>query len=136
MKYTIDDLPRSILDLNPDLCKPAFSSYIMPEPCEKPSKQDEKDEKELQRLCELELGRRGIWFLHLSPRAREKTGTPDILACVNGIAFACELKSGSGRLSDDQKATLQQMTGNGWHTVVVRSMKQFVEELDKLGGKR
>jgi len=136
VKYTIDDLPQTILDLNPYLCKPAFASYEMPDPLAKPSKQDEKDEKELQRLCELELSRRGIWFLHLSPRAREKAGTPDILACVNGVAFACELKSASGKLSEEQKATLQQMAGNGWHTVVVRSMRQFVEELDKVGGKR
>ncbi len=130
MRYTVDDLPRTILDINPDLCKPVSASYIMPDPLAKPSKQDEKDERELQRLCELELSRRGIWYLHLSPRAREKAGTPDILACVNGIAFACELKSASGKLSNEQKATLEQMAGNGWHTVVARNMRQFIEELD------
>lgn len=93
---------------------------------------DVANERELQKLCELELSRRGIWFIHLSPRAREKEGTPDILCAVNGHAFACELKSATGRLSEAQKSTLELMASNGWKTHVCRTYQEFVNALNEV----
>jgi len=82
-------------------------------------------EKELQRLCEQELSRRGIVYLHLSPMAREKVGWPDLVFCANGIPRAVELKTAIGRLSPDQERILSRMQANGWQTQVIRSFDAF-----------
>jgi hypothetical protein len=50
-------------------------------------------ERDLQRLCEQELNRRGIAYLHLSPMAREKIGWPDLVFAVAGVPMAVELKA-------------------------------------------
>ena len=101
-------------------------------------------ERDLQRLCEQELSRRGIWWLHLSPRAREKAGVPDLLFTIwtdmelrpilgndcreqFGQGWAIELKTATGRLSAEQKTTLERMAQNGWRTAVVRSYEEFRE---------
>jgi len=103
-------------------------------------------ERDLQRLCEQELSRRGIlWYLHLSPRAREKAGVPDLIFSVpchskevcEWIGAPCpdtwvtpwaiELKTATGRLSEAQKRTLSDMEADGWHTAVVRSYEEFRE---------
>jgi len=87
-------------------------------------------EKELQRLCEQELSRRGIVYLHLSPMAREKVGWPDLVFCANGIPRAVELKTATGRLSPDQERILSRMQANGWQTYVVRSFDVFKSLLE------
>jgi len=85
------------------------------------------------------LSRRGIAYLHLSPKARERGGWPDLTFSVSGWdatlhksqdlwiarAYAVELKSASGRLSDVQRAVLGQMQSNGWIVRVVRSFEDF-----------
>jgi hypothetical protein len=89
-----------------------------------------KLEKDLQRLCEHELTRRGIWFLHLSPKAREKHGTPDLLFALAGRAVAIELKTVDGKVSDDQARCHQEMRANGWTVIVCRSFDNFKAFLD------
>ena len=90
-----------------------------------------KLEKDLQRLCEHELTRRGIWFLHLSPKAREIQGTPDLLFALHGRAVAVELKTVDGKVSEDQARCHQEMTNNGWTVEVCRSFESFRAILDK-----
>lgn len=124
-----ESVSAEVAALNPGL----FTAVLVPDAKEfysRDTKGDAEAEKDLQRLCEQELSRRGIWYLHLSPRSREKVGCPDILACVNGNAFACELKSATGRLSDEQKSTLELMASNGWKTHVCRSYQEFIEALN------
>ena len=118
-------LPDHIKKLNPEWCGNPMGTKTSA--TEAVFEVTHDAEKALQRLCELELSRRGIWYLHLSPRAREKAGTPDILCCVKGKAWAIELKSQTGRLSHDQANTMQVMKLNGWHTAVVRSYEEFRE---------
>lgn len=89
-----------------------------------------KLEKALQRLCELELRRRGIEYLHLSPKAREKVGWPDLVFCVKGRPCAVELKGPQGQLSADQKRMLDAMEANGWEVAVLREFVQFKAFLD------
>ena len=83
-------------------------------------------ERDLQRLCELDLTRRGVWFLHLSPKAREKQGTPDLLFSIAGVPHAVELKNCAGRLSDSQLSCLHAMKNNGWNVSVCRSFESFL----------
>lgn len=84
-----------------------------------------KLEKALQSLCERELHRRGIEYLHLSPRCREKAGWPDLVFAAAGRPCAVELKGPTGKLSDDQKRILDGMERNGWEVAVLRTFEQF-----------
>jgi len=84
------------------------------------TKEDLRRESELQRDCENELSLRGIEYLHLSIKARERKGWPDLTfsvpfhregwrcptCCARGRHYAVELKTATGRLSDDQKRVL------------------------------
>jgi len=91
------------------------------------------EEKELQRLCEQELTFRGIEFIHLSFRAREKKGWPDLVFCVCGKPYAVELKTLKGKLTVDQSKMMIRMERNGWHTAIIRSYDAFRELLAKGG---
>ena len=91
----------------------------------------------LQKLCEQELSRRGIEHLHLSPKAREKKGWPDLTFTLklttNGaqaIPMAVELKTATGRLSDDQLDRLTKMQRNGTCVRIIRSYDAFCALLD------
>jgi hypothetical protein len=83
-------------------------------------------ESDLQKKCNAELRRRGIRFLHLSHRAREGKGWPDLVFALNGHPVAVELKDARGKLSQDQVDTLDGMTANGWHCHVVREFADFL----------
>lgn len=93
---------------------------------------DDLAERELQKLCELELSRREIPFLHLSPRAREKRGWPDLTFAMpsTGQAIAVELKVKGGKLSQDQIMMLTRMKASGWHVYVIRSFDLFRDLLN------
>jgi len=103
------------------------------------TKEDLRRESELQRDCENELSLRGIEYLHLSIKARERKGWPDLTfsvpfhregwrcptCCARGRHYAVELKTATGRLSDDQKRVLARMQANGWLVRVVRTFEDF-----------
>ena len=84
-------------------------------------------ESELQRQCEHELRRRHIAFLHLSPRAREKVGWPDLTFAVYGKAVAVELKTPVGKLSPEQEQLHRELAASGWDVRVIRSFEKFHE---------
>jgi len=67
----------------------------------------------------------GIEGLHLSPRAREKRGWPDLTFCAVGKPFAVELKTATGTLSAEQRAVLTVMECNGWYVRIVRAFDDF-----------
>lgn len=85
-----------------------------------------KLERDLQRQCETYLTRHAIEYLHISHRAREKKGWPDLTFSVDGTPMAIELKTATGTLSDDQVRVLAAMRRNGWSVHVVRSYQEFV----------
>ena len=106
---------------------------LMPADEKRMKKNSAKLEKDLQRLCEQELSRRNIVYLHLSPMAREKQGWPDLVFASAGIPCAVELKSATGKLSDDQQKTLALMARNGWITAVIRTFTDFLAFLKANG---
>ena len=93
-------------------------------------------EAQLQRLCEQELFRRHIAYLHLSFRAREKKGWPDLTFVLPtgwgkpGIPWAVELKTASGVVSKEQKTMFRDMELNGWQVRVIRSFEDFRDILE------
>ena len=115
----------------PQAIGPADSKHALsrPEPVMHPAK-PAKLEKDLQRFCEHELTRRGIWFLHLSPMAREKQGCPDLLFAVRGQACAVELKIESGRVSEAQSLAHIAMMRDGWRVDVCFSFVEFLKFLE------
>ena len=88
-------------------------------------------EARLQAACEAWLSQHGIEYLHLSPRAREKRGWPDLTFALGGRACAVELKSATGQLSQDQKELLDRLAGNGWLVAVCRELSEFTEWVRK-----
>jgi hypothetical protein len=88
-------------------------------------------ERKIQALCEGYLRQRDIWGLHLSPRAREKIGCPDLLFSVRGVPVAVEIKTEHGKVTPDQARTHDDMRRNGWQVHVVRSVGEFVEVVRK-----
>lgn len=90
-------------------------------------KHEAQEEAPLQRLCEQELYRRGIMAHHLSFRAREQTGYPDLTFVIAGKPYAVELKTATGKLSEEQSWMLGRMKENGWNCHVVRSFERFLE---------
>ena len=103
-------------------------NILLPE--ERTAKLEMQSEKELQSMCESELNRRNIVYLHLSFRAREKIGWPDLTFVVFGKPYAVELKTATGKLSPEQISVMQRMERNGWETVIVHSFEEFRKLLE------
>ena len=121
-RYTAASIPAHVARMmRPEDRKAA--GIVLPE--EAQAKHEARQERELQTLCERELNRRGIAYLHLSPRARERAGWPDLVFVVEGIPYAVELKTAAGRLTPEQRQMLQGMAANGWRTHVVRDFESF-----------
>jgi hypothetical protein len=122
---------RATLALNPGLGAPAVSQPVRGEtPVESPAKG--LREAVLQQAAEQWLALHGIEYLHLSPRAREKQGWPDLVFAVNGRAVAIELKKPSGVVSEAQRDCLDRLAANGWRVAVARSIEEVrrvVEEV-------
>jgi hypothetical protein len=89
-------------------------------------------EKDLLKLCRQELGRRGVRVVHhLSHRAREHAGYPDLTFVLHGVPMACELKKKDGVVSEDQEDTMAAMRLDGWRVRVCRSFEEFKAWLDE-----
>jgi len=101
--------------------------------CDEAVVADPGDERDLQRACEHELHRRGVWALHLPPRVRISAGCPDLLFPHprNGQFCGVELKSAKGRLSAQQVNTLDQIARCNGRAKVVRSYEEFVRLLEE-----
>jgi hypothetical protein len=99
----------------------------------RPTPNEVRSEKNLQRLCELELHRRGIrCYMHLSFRAREKVGYPDLTFPLPGTGqfMAVELKSATGKLTREQKDMLANVQDCGGRAYVIRDFMIFVALLN------
>lgn len=60
-------------------------------------------------------------------------GVPDILIVANGRAYWVEIKTATGRLSDDQKATIARLESNGARVCVCRSIDDVRQALADWG---
>lgn len=108
--------------------KPAPSEDAVPEH-DVLTKLESEDESVLQNDCENSLNYRTIAFMHMSIRAREKKGWPDLTFALQGRPIAVELKSSTGKLSQDQIDMLTRMKQDGWEVYVIRSHEVFLDLL-------
>ena len=118
----LDALPDEVKRLNPQLFQEAKAA-----PVEEPDAYACTGlERDLLKLCSHELTRRGISFLHLSPRAREACGWPDLIFVNAGSPWGIELKTATGRLSKEQIEMQKRMEMNGWNVATIRSHEAFM----------
>ena len=82
-------------------------------------------EAALQTACEQWLRFHGIEYLHLSYRAREKRGWCDLTFAVHGIPYGIELKTATGKVTQDQADCHARLRLNGWTVAVCRSLDEF-----------
>jgi len=93
-------------------------------------KVDNALEKELQKHCENWLRQNQIEFLHMSFRAHEKIGWPDLVFANpfdGGRFYAVELKAKHGIVKPEQHDCLYAISSNGGKSKVIRSFEEFLE---------
>lgn len=88
-------------------------------------------ERVLQADCERYLLSKGVTYLHISHRAREKQGWPDLVFPWRGRFYGVELKTSAGKLTKDQEYILAGLERTGAVTAVVRSLAEFIDLLNK-----
>ena len=93
-----------------------------------------KRERELLRLCCNDLCRIDVDYLHLSPKAREKKGLPDLVFFYAGRGFAIELKTATGIVSAAQKRVLERWGKHGAIVAVVRNFAEWRQVTGITGG--
>jgi hypothetical protein len=94
---------------------------------------DGRYEHELQRLCEQELSRRGMVFLHLRTKQQAAAcpGLPDLVIFPgNGFVLFVELKSFTGKLEEDQVKMHTKLAACGYYVAIARTFDRFVELLE------
>ena len=94
---------------------------------------DGRYEHELQRLCEQELSRRGMVFLHLRTKQQAAAcpGLPDLVIFPgNGYVLFVELKSFTGKLEEDQVKMHTKLAACGYYVAIARSFEEFRAWLD------
>ena len=80
---------------------------------------------------------KNVWHFKVHGTAATGAGIPDIIACVNGVFVALEIKSDKGRVSEIQKATLRRMDRAGALKFIVcpsnfAKIKLLIEELNAM----
>lgn len=59
------------------------------------------------------------WYFKVWGGGMQKSGIPDLIACINGVFFGVELKSETGRPSDLQKKNVAFINqGNGFGVIL------------------
>lgn len=78
------------------------------------------------------------WFLNTVGSASQRSGIPDILACVNGKFIGIELKreDGSGRPSPQQEIEVKKINQAGGYAIIssdYNEIKNFIYSIYKKG---
>lgn len=93
-------------------------------------------EKNLQNKC---LGwlksQPDVWYFKVCGSATQKRGVPDIIICKNGKFVAVELKTpkGTGRESEAQKITINQINSAGGNAFVTNDFETFKNTILNIG---
>lgn len=98
-----------------------------------------KPEKKLQDKAISYLKGRGIYYLNLYGDGRSGKGKPDIIACINGLFVAFELKVGENDLQDDQKLhriRIERSKGLHYAPYTIEEFINIVEDLLKTNNEK
>ena len=87
-------------------------------------------EKQVENKIKKWLEQNNHWYFKVHGGPFQKTGVPDIIACVKGKFVAIEVKrSDGGIVSELQKAQIQKIKENGGVVGVARSLAEFLQIL-------
>ena len=87
-------------------------------------------EKQVENKIKKWLEQNNYWDFKVHGGPFQKTGVPDIIACVKGKFVAIEVKrSDGGIVSELQKAQIQKIKENGGVVGVARSLAEFLQIL-------
>ena len=87
-------------------------------------------EQQLQRKITQWLKSKEIY--HFKVISANKKGVPDVIACVDGLFVAIEVKLPSGRVSELQDYNIEQITGSGGLAFVARSLDYVKNKIEGL----
>lgn len=91
-------------------------------------------EKQVENKIKKWLEQTNHWYFKVHGGAFQKTGVPDIIACINGKFVAIEVKrSDGGIVSKLQKAQIQKIKDSGGLVGVAHNIEEFWQIL-KDGG--
>lgn len=87
-------------------------------------------EKQVENKIKKWLEENNYWYFKVHGGAFQKTGVPDIIACINGKFVAIEVKrSNGGIVSELQKAQIQKIKSCGGVVGVAHSIDEFLQIL-------
>jgi len=94
----------------------------------------QKTETLFSHRVEKELKKRDIWYMKVWGNMYQKSGVPDILACINGKFVGIELKTNTGKTSEIQKKNLSEIRNCGGIGIWVKESdeKRLVEVIDAM----
>lgn len=91
-----------------------------------------KPEKKLQDKAIRYLRERGIYYLNLYGDGFSGKGKPDIIACINGLFIAFELKVGANDMQDDQKIHKLRIERSGGLHYAPYTLEEFISIVESL----
>ena len=133
MRLDSKAIPPHILAMMPKSDRKPLGKAGLTRP-EIDAKTESKNEIELQKQIYNLLVQYGVnWIGYQNPRKKSQLppGTPDFVFCYKRISIAIEVKTKTGKLSDDQKKMIPLMEKDGWLVHVVRSLAEVKSILDK-----
>jgi len=89
-------------------------------------------EKTIENSIKRYLDSIGAWHIKTHGSLFSKAGVPDIIACVNGIFVAIEVKKTGGVVSELQKANIKLIQHAGGIAFVSYSLKETKQHLKEL----
>lgn len=88
-------------------------------------------EKTIENQIKKWLEQQGYWWMKVHGDVFQKSGVPDILACVNGKFVGIEVKRSGGRLSELQKYNIDKIRAAGGVAFVATSVDEVRVNLDR-----
>lgn len=91
-----------------------------------------KPEKKLQDKCIAVLRDRGIYYLNLYGDGMSGKGKPDLIACINGLFVAFELKVGANNMQEDQRVHKRRIERSGGLHYTPYTLEEFIKIVEVL----
>lgn len=87
-------------------------------------------EKTIENQIKKWLEQHGYWWMKVHGDIYQKSGVPDILACINGKFVGIEVKRPGGKTSALQDYNIEQIRASGGVAFVATSVEEVRTKLD------
>lgn len=91
-------------------------------------------EKALENKIKKHLESKGYWFIKVHGSSIGKSGIPDIIACIEGVFVALEIKNpnGKGKISELQKYNISKINDSGGEAFIIDSFEDYLEKYEEI----